>query len=431
MELPVRSVHAAVLEGPDTSQEKGSADSLSVGTASGNDLVLTDTSVSRYHLEVTRKPNGFLLVDCGSTNGTFVGPVRVERAIIPPGTVVKIGRSTVRFGDGESATVEMHRQNQLGELRGTSPVMRRLMAQIERAARTRSSVLLVGESGTGKELIARAIHEAESPDRDRPMVTVDCGALSSSLVASELFGHERGAFTGADRQYAGAFERATGGTLFLDEIGELPVDLQSNLLGALERRRFRRVGGRQEINVDIRVLGATNRDLRAEVNAGKFRLDLYYRLSVITLKVPPLRDRPEDLPLLIEGFLRETGCDDPLTNYFSPEKMAELSAYFWPGNVRELRNLVEATVALGESPALVNAQAAPRDAGSAPAGAGVDLGDDRRSYREARAAVLRDFEAPFLRRLFDRCKGNVSQAAREARMDRSHLITLLARHNIH
>ncbi|MCZ7683815.1 MAG: sigma 54-interacting transcriptional regulator [Sandaracinaceae bacterium] len=232
---------------------------------------------------------------------------------------------------------------------GRSEVMRRAMAWVKRAARSDASVLLVGESGTGKELVARAIHD-DGKRAEQPFVTVDCGALAPTLVASELFGHEKGAFTGADRQRAGALEMANHGTLFLDEIGELPSELQPALLGALERRTFRRVGGQAEVPVDVRVIAATNRDLRSEVNSGGFRLDLYYRLAVLRLELPPLRARTGDVVLLIEHFLRERGSPGPVSELFSEAELAELSRHHWPGNVRELRNLVEATLALGAPP---------------------------------------------------------------------------------
>jgi DNA-binding NtrC family response regulator len=297
--------------------------------------------------------------------------------------------------------------------------MRRLMAQLGRAAGRDVSVLLVGESGTGKELCARALHDL-GPRRDKPFVTLDCGALSPTLIASELFGHEKGAFTGADRVHVGAFEQAHGGTLFLDEIGELPPALQATMLGVLERGRFKRLGGRSEIAVDVRVVSATHRDLRAEVNAGSFRLDLYYRLAVVCLQVPPLRDRPEDVPLLVEHFLREAGHDGPVEEVMTPEILQSWLEHRWPGNVRELRNLVEATLAMGEPPPLGDSPAA---AGEDPFLALLPLG-----YKQARAQLLHQFEARYLDHLLARAGGNVSKAAREARMDRSHLIDLLSRH---
>ena len=418
--LPIRTLAIEIIEGPAAGLSRmAETDTLTIGTADGNDVVLADPTVSRYHLELTRRPDGIQVIDAGSLNGTFTGTVRVERAVVPPGTVLRLGKTALRAGDGQNVTVELHRSEALAGLRGRTPVMRRLLHSVERAAQSDAAVLLVGESGTGKEVIARALHDV-GPRKRGPFVTVDCGALAPTLVASELFGHERGAFTGADRQHAGAFERASGGTLFLDEIGELPPALQANLLGVLERRRFRRLGGKQEISVDVRVVSATHRDLRAEVNASTFRLDLYYRLAVVVMKVPPLRERAEDVPLLVEHFLRECGHDGPIEALISQAAMKQLMGHHWPGNVRELRNLIEATVAMGETPQLD---------GVAAAGAAPDA-LTALPYKDARAQVLADFEGRYLRALLERARGNVSQAAREARMDRSHLIDLLTRHGL-
>jgi DNA-binding NtrC family response regulator len=243
------------------------------------------------------------------------------------------------------------------------------------------------------------------------------------LVASELFGHEQGAFTGATRARVGAFEHAHGGTLFLDEIGELPLELQTTLLGALERKRFCRVGGRDEIEVDVRVVTATNRDLRAEVNAGVFRLDLYYRIAVVTLEMPPLRERAEDIPLLVEHFVRQEGRSESLDDIIPEDAMARLLRHRWPGNVRELRNYVQATLAMGEPVAI-------RDDS-------IDDGDDlvgalqhlaELPYGEARQRLLHEFEAVYLKMLLERTHGNVARAAREAKLSRSHLNELIRRH---
>jgi DNA-binding NtrC family response regulator len=306
--------------------------------------------------------------------------------------------------------------------------MRRLFADIERIASSEASALVIGESGTGKELVARALHERGNRAA-KPFVTVDCGSLSPTLVASELFGHERGAFTGADRQHVGAFEQAAGGTIFLDEIGELPAALQANLLGVLERRRFKRLGGRNEIAVDVRVVSATHRDLRAAVNAGTFRLDLFYRLAVVTLEIPPLRERREDVPLLVAHLLRECGHDGPVEALVPTASMLEWMAHAWPGNVRELRNVVEATVAMGRPPSLATSSLAPPPMPSQA----LSFADPAllvQPYKDARASVLSSFEATYLKELFQRAAGNVSRAAREAHIDRSHLIELLKRHGI-
>jgi DNA-binding NtrC family response regulator len=302
--------------------------------------------------------------------------------------------------------------------------MRRLMAQLVRAARSDVPVLLHGESGTGKELIARAVHDA-SGRASKPFVTVDCGVLSPGLVASELFGHEKGAFTGADKRHVGVFERAHGGTLFLDEIGELPASLQTALLGVLERRRFRRLGGTEDLATDVRVVSATHRDLRAEVNANTFRLDLFYRLAVVRLEVPALRERPDDVPVLVEHFLRQAGYAGAVEALLPPSLMASLQAHRWPGNVRELRNYVEALLAMGEPLPLEAREGEPKAAGGQAPGAPPES-----SYKEARQAVLEAFEVRFLQALMERTGGNVSQAARIAQMDRSYLIELLQRHGL-
>jgi DNA-binding NtrC family response regulator len=418
--LPIRSLRVEVIEGPDRGASVASeSETLTVGSADGNDLVLGDPTVSRYHLELSHGERGIVVVDNRSTNGTAYEGAILSRATVRPGAVLALGKTKIRVDDGARITLELHESDELAGLRGRTAVMRRSMARIRKAAQSDTPVLLVGESGTGKELVARALHE-EGKRREGPFVTVDCGALSPSLVASELFGHERGAFTGAAEQHVGAFERAHGGTLFLDEIGELGAELQPALLGVLERGRFRRVGGRKEVEVDVRVVAATHRDLRAEVNEGSFRLDLYYRLAVVVLTIPPLRERAEDVPVLVEHFLREAGHDGAVEQVFSADAMAALARHHWPGNVRELRNVVEATLAMGEAPPLDDAGGAVEQST-----AYLDL-----AYKDARRAVLDGFEQRYVARLLERTKGNVSAAAREARMDRTYLMKLIQRHGL-
>ena len=420
--LPIRTLRIEVFDGPDTGLvHRAREDKLAIGSADGNDVVLADDRVSRYHLELSRGRAGVRIVDCGSTNGTWVHGLAIDAAEAPAGTVIALGGTKLKVTDGDEVTLDLHDRDALAGLRGRAPVMRRLMSQIERAAKSDVSVLVIGESGTGKELVARALHDL-GPRGARPFVAVDCGALSPSLVASELFGHEKGAFTGAESQHVGAFERAHGGTLFLDEIGELPLALQTNLLGALERRRFRRLGGKADIAIDVRVVSATNRDVRGDVNSGAFRLDLYYRLAVVTLRLPPLRERGEDIELLVEHFLREAGHDGPVADLISPATMRSLATHHWPGNVRELRNLIEATLAMGEPPPLDAAAALdPTD----PFSAVLPL-----AYRAAREQILHQFETRYLPALLARSDGNVSRAARTAQMNRSHLLELLQRHHL-
>ncbi|HEY0189735.1 MAG TPA: sigma 54-interacting transcriptional regulator [Kofleriaceae bacterium] len=418
----VSTLRVEVVDGPDRGKHVVGGDVVSVGTARDNALAIADFTVSRYHLDVTVRPSGILVTDLGSTNGTYIGAVRIERAIVPPGTLVKLGGTTIRFDDAVRRAVPAGEPRELAGMIGVSPPMIRLFADVARVAATPTAVLIVGESGTGKERVTEALH-ARSPRARSPLVTIDCGALSSSLLASELFGHERGAFTGADRQHKGAFERAESGTVFLDEIGELPAPDQSALLGVLERKRFRRVGGSSELELDARVIAATNRDLRAEVNSGRFRQDLYHRLAVVVLRLAPLRERREDIPVLIEHFARDLGAAGSIEELFGAEQLAAWQKHPWPGNVRELRNAVEAALVIGP-------QLPSKDAPISIPG-GPTLPDaPLLPYKDQRAAIVRDFEHGYLERLMAQAAGNVSQAARIAKMDRSHLIDLLHRHGL-
>ena len=422
----VRALRVEVLSGPEAGRELVSrSDSVTVGGADGNDLVLTDKTVSRFHLELRRSAGRILAIDLASTNGTRTGGALLQSgsAVVDPGTVLVLGATSLRVDDGEIVDVG-ETPARLGDLFGDSAAMRRVMGQASRVAATDVSVLVFGESGTGKELLARAIHDA-SPRAAEPFVTVDCGAITPSLFASELFGHERGAFTSADRQHIGAFERAQGGTVFLDEIGELPPELQAALLGALERRRIRRVGGKEEIAIDLRLVSATHRDLRALVNSSAFRLDLFYRIAVVTLSVPPLRERPEDIPGLVEHFLLEAGHAGTSRDLFAADAMKRLLGHSWPGNARELRNFVLGTLALGEPANLHTAGAEEGGAAQDPFSRVLDL-----AYRDAKRVVMDDFERRYVEHLLKKSGGNVRQASREGQMDRSYLMELIKRHRI-
>lgn len=421
--LTLQTLVVDVVEGNDAGKSyQSDAEVLSVGSAKSNDVVLSDSSVSGFHVELARSERGVLVRDLGSTNGTRLRNALIERAVVALGTTLQLGRTAIRVGAGKETVVAAGTVVPPG-LVATSPAMRKVLAQVDRVAQSAVSALFLGESGTGKDVMARLLHE-RSPRARGPFVTVDCGAFNRQLVASELFGHERGAFTGAERRHQGAFERASGGTLFLDEVGELPIDLQPQLLGVLERRRFRRLGGSDEIGVDVTIVSATNRDLREEVNTGTFRLDLYYRLAGVVLRLPPLRERRADVPLLLEHFVRERGLDEPLEELVTSEVLDNLLDHPWPGNLRELRNWVDATLVLGEASELP-----PTDSSRGPEML-KPRAVARLSYRDAREQVLADFEQTYLKALLERTGSNVSRAAREARMDRTYLSRLIQRHGL-
>jgi DNA-binding NtrC family response regulator len=426
VDLPsIRTLRAEVIDGPDAGKSASHPERISIGTAPSNDVVLSDDTVSRFHLDLLRRTDAIAVVDHESTNGTVADRLRIRSAEVPSGTILAIGRTKIRVSDGELVAVDPYDGDGSGELVGRSSAMRRAIAQIERAGRSDVSVLILGETGTGKEVAARALHDLGSRS-GQPFEAVDCGSILPTLVASELFGHEQGAFTGADRRHVGAFERAHGGTLFLDEIGELPGALQATLLGALERRSFRRVGGSERIDVDVRLVAATNRDLRAEVNSGRFRPDLYYRIAVVTLDLPPLRERSDDIPLLAAHFLRKAGFTGPIEAILPARALDRMKEAHWPGNVRELKNFVEAALVMGVADAPPSEAAPPQRDGDLPSlDHLLDMG-----FNEARARLIDAFEVAYVEKGLARAGGNVSLAARSAKLHRSYLNRLLSRHGI-
>jgi transcriptional regulator with GAF, ATPase, and Fis domain len=399
-----------------------------VGKAPENDLVLSEESVSRQHCEITRVPGGVRIRDLGSTNGTFVEHARITDATTPVGSVLRVGNSVelALRPDLELLAIEPYPEGELEGVIGSSLAMRRIFRVLDGVAKTDATVLLHGETGTGKEVLARAIVHRSL--RAAPFVVVDCGSVTTTLIQSELFGHERGAFTGAIAQRKGAFESADGGTIFLDEIGELPLDVQPMLLRVLEAREFRRVGGNQTLKADVRVIAATSRDLEREVSAGKFREDLYFRLAVVPVRIPPLRARREDIPALVQHILSRTRGAEKLAP--GERTMEWLLQHDWPGNVRELRNLLERA-------AYMSAAAGSRELllPSLPTGAGGASEDFFRftlseSYREARARVEDEFERRYVSWLLARHGGNLSAAARAVQMDRKHLHVLARKHGL-
>lgn len=429
--LPVLALRIEVLDGPDRGRVLAhEGGDLAIGTAQTNALVLTDPTVSRFHVEIGLRKGRIRVSDPGSTNGTRIGPVVLRSASVEldAGAELILGDTHLRVSLAQGAGGHPAAHEPLGQLLATSPTMKQALADLARVAKSDVSVLLHGESGTGKEVAARAIHDG-SPRADQPFVTIDCASIAPQLVASQLFGHERGAFTGADRRRIGAFEQANGGTLFLDEVGELTAEHQAMLLGVLERRRFSRLGGHELVNVDVRIVSATHRDLRAAVNAGTFRLDLYYRLAPVRVALPPLRDRLEDLRPLIQHFLNEMGAKKQIEEVFEHEDLVAMERHAWPGNIRELRNVVEATLALGR--ATLEPVSHPTASGSFSLDDSADEALYDLDYKVAKREILDRFESRYLRRLLDRSNGSIRAASRESKLERNHLTELLRRHRLH
>jgi len=428
--IPVKLV---VVGGDDVGLEVTLDGQIQVGTADDNQLLLTDDRVSRHHALFARIGRRLVVKDEGSQNGTYVGGVRVKEAELSVGSVVYLGRRTAVAVQPRWHVREVPPSNRarFGDLIGRSLAMREVFAVLERLAPSDVTVLIEGETGTGKEDCARSIHAA-SPRSKGPYVVVDCSAVAQNLVESELFGHKRGAFTGAVEDRAGAFQRAHGGTVFLDEIGELPMDLQPKLLRVLESGEIRRVGDDTHRKVDVRVIAATNRELRAEVSRCAFREDLLYRLDVGRVRLPPLRNRPEEIALLVTHFLEgRIDREQPPEG----ENLRRLAAYPWPGNVRELRNTLLRAAAMATRPGeplprfsdlvfnLGPASDAPTTIGYSFPGVEVEM-----PYKEAKEQLLSAFERAYVEALLERHDNNVTRAAEAAGVSRRHLYELMHRH---
>jgi two-component system nitrogen regulation response regulator GlnG len=405
-----------VVAGPDSGRElrleKGN---YSIGKDPSCDLVLTDGSVSRAHLKLSVMERGLRATDLQSTNGSFCNDLRIDSVEVGPGTRIRIGRTEllVQLAEEAGTSPPISSAQSFGLLRGDSIAMRRVFALLERVAASDCDVLVEGESGTGKDLCAQAIHSA-SQRAQGPLVVCDLSAVTASLFESELFGHVKGSFTGALAARSGAFERAHGGTLFLDEVGELPLELQPRLLRAIEQRKVKRVGGDEFQSVDVRVIAATNRDLTADVASGRFREDLYHRLAVIRVRLPPLRERLDDLPILIRELLAPLNREPSI---LGPSVHRLLREHSWPGNVRELRNVLQRTVTLGtvELP---------------PKSGEVEAANLSGPFREAKERLILAFEREYLMDLMARNQGNLARAAREAQIDRVSLYRLIKRHQL-
>jgi DNA-binding NtrC family response regulator len=413
-----------IIKGPDRGEQIALRDEpVTFGSSPSCSLVLTDKTVSRQHLEARRDGEEVLLRDMGSTNGTFVQGARFKEISIGYGGEFKLGRTVVKYlPEEEIVEPEESELDHFGSLIGRDIKMRRLFKLLEDVSATDATILIEGETGSGKELIAEEIHN-HSPRRNGPFVVFDCGAVPRELIESALFGHVKGSFTGAHTDRKGAFAEAHGGTIFLDEIGELLLDLQPTLLRVLDKRAVRRVGANTYDKVDVRVVAATNRDLRAEVQKKQFREDLYYRLAVIRVTLPALRERGSDIPILVDHFIKlfsQAGRKLEI----SADDMQRLQRHSFPGNVRELRNLIERACVLSKGDSLNLDDALPADASPA-LGIRTDL-----PFKEAKGQLVELFEREYIVDLMRRHKMNLSAAAREAQIDRKHLRELIRKYGL-
>jgi DNA-binding NtrC family response regulator len=396
-------------------------------------LVLEDAKVSAVHAELVATDKGVRVRDLGSRNGTFVGGVRVGEVFLLANTKLRLGETELEFEPARPERIAVPVMPAFGPLVAHSSQMRAIFERLSKMAPTDLTVLIGGETGTGKELVAQALHLASNRAK-KPFVVVDCGSIPPSLAEATLFGHERGAFTGAVDKRLSPFVEADGGTIFLDELGELPVEVQPKLLRALAERRIKSVGGSTYREVDVRVLAATRRDLVRAVNAGEFRSDLYFRVAQVKIELPALRQRVEDIPVLVRRMLKDFG-DEGAYERVTTMTLERLMRHDWPGNVRELRNAVAVAFALAGEGEEIDVAAHLGALAETPAAGPVNIGSGFASlkgkqFQEAKREVLTRFERDYFAALSEEAKGNVSEMARRAGMERAHVRAYLRRHGI-
>jgi len=464
-------------------------DVVTIGAMNDNDIVLEDDTVSRNHCKIWHEADHYMIADLSSTNGTFVNRVRIREAFLRPDCSITLGKTEMRFAPvDERVRIVPSDKQRFGEIIGRNAKMRELYTILEKIAPTDATVIIEGETGTGKEVVARTTHQ-ESRRREGAFIVFDCSAVPENLIESELFGHEKGAFTGAIQTRQGVFEMADGGTVFLDELGELALEMQPKLLRVLEQREVKRVGGARPQKVDVRIIAATNRNLEEEVRQGRFREDLFYRLSVVRVMLPPLRDRKEDIPLLVRHFLKGShfnrGRDgERKVGQVSREAMDRLHDYAWPGNVRELHNVVERAVSFADTdtievadlpdhvasqrygfgpkgdmtaPLVRDEVAAPRppsmpprpgsmppQAGSMPPGRASSPPQSNvrdttpppasaieGTFKDAKERWVASFERDYIASLLRKNNNNISHAARESEIDRKYFRKLMKKYGLH
>lgn len=409
-------------------------DPVIVGRNPACQIVVEDGKVSAVHAEFTATEAGVKVRDLGSRNGTYVHDVRIGDVCLSTPCTLRLGATELHFEPLRPEKITVPTIPSFGPLVGQSEGMRKIFDRFAKVAPTDLTLLIGGETGTGKELAAQAVHMA-SKRKDRPFIVVDCGSIPPSLAEATLFGHERGAFTGAVDRHTSPFHDAEGGTIFMDELGELPLEVQPKLLRALAERRVKSVGGSTYKPFDVRVIAATRRDLVRAVNQGAFRSDLYFRVAQVKVELPALRTRVEDIPILVRSMLKDLGDEDAYQRV-SNQQLERLMRYDWPGNVRELRNAVAVAHALAETGAEIDIAShlgALQESSSSGGGngGGLFLGDfEERPFQEAKRDVLANFAKEYFTRLAEEAKGNVSEMARRAGMERAHVRTYLKRHDI-
>jgi len=415
-----------------TGAEKGkecdaTARRVSVGSHDQNDLVLTDSQVSRFHCEILVVGERYVVRDLGSTNGTKVDGTEILEAVLAPGAVIATGQTEIVFRPSEHwVRVEPSENDRFGDLVGRSQGMREVFGLLGAVSPSDLSVVILGETGTGKEVAARAVHDASGRARG-PFVVVDCGSMSTTLIESELFGHEKGAFTGADKARTGALRAANGGTVFLDEIGELPIGLQPKLLRTLERREVKPLGGDQPVNIDVRILAATHRNLTQWVNEGKFREDLFYRIAEVVVAIPPLRDRKEDIEPISGAILMAEKMDPE--DLLTPALISDLKGHDWRGNVRELRNYLRRLAVHHRSGMSRHLPVATHAAAAQVAG-GTPRVDTDLPLKQARKGWNDPLEKQYLKELLDEHDGDLDAATASAGMHRKSFERLLRQHDL-
>jgi DNA-binding NtrC family response regulator len=403
------------------------SDPVVVGRDPSCQLVVNDSGVSAMHAELVATPRGVRLRDLGSKNGTWVGDLRVMEAYLGDATSFWIARTELQFEPGKPEKVGLPDLDRFGPLWGKSAPMLDLFRRLQKAAATDLTVLVQGETGVGKELVAQAVHQA-SARKGGPFVVVDCGAIAPTLAEATLFGHEKGAFTGAMTARESPFVEASGGTLFIDELGELPIDVQPKLLRALAERRVKRVGSNTYQPFDARIVAATRRDLEGAVNAGTFRSDLYFRLAQVRAFAPPLRQRLDDLPGLIRHMLDQMGHKSAWRRV-SRSTLDRLLRYDWPGNVRELRNAVAVALALADDKEPLDIAAALGLKAGKPRGTIVEATANR-GYHDAKREALQQFERAYFAQLAEATGGNVAEISRRTGLQRTHVRRYLRLHGL-